>query len=165
VTVTEFLLARIAEDEATARAAGVTGHSWGTMIEETGSGENIYYTVEVPGVKDSTIADMWSTDQIGRDQSEHIARHDPARVLAECAAKRAIIKQHEDWPVLVEGELEMEPASSDIQSMAYRATRQIAWMTEQEYIKRFGVEPPTAPMVATLAAVYADHPEYRQEWQ
>ncbi len=51
MTITEFLLARIAEDEAVALAAN--------------------------------------------GPSVHAARHDPTRVLAECAAKRAIIEQAE----------------------------------------------------------------------
>jgi hypothetical protein len=65
VTLTEFLLTRIAEDEAVARAA-----------EQT-----------------------WDSDRDGGwwvgcdpDTQAHIARHDPARVLTECEAKRAIVE-------------------------------------------------------------------------
>ena len=39
------------------------------------------------------------------------------------------------------------------------------WLTEQEYVKKFGEAPPTAPMIRTLAAVYKDHPDYRPEWE
>lgn len=86
------------------------------------------------------------------------------RVLAECAAKRAIIKQHEDWPVLVERESEISHDASDLNSVTFRMSRETMWLTEREYVKRFGVEPPTAPMIRILAAVYKDHPDYQQEW-
>ena len=85
------------------------------------------------------------------------------RALRECAAKRAIIKQHEEWPVLVERQPEYS-ISNDVSNVAFRATQQIAWLTEREYVKKFGEEPPTAPMIRTLAAVYFDHPDYDPAW-
>ena len=87
----------------------------------------------------------------------------PERALAELAAKRAIVALHESWPVLVEGKPELE-ASSDA-DMTMRVSQQMAWLTNQEYRKRFGDEPPTAPMLGALAQVYADHPDYREEWR
>lgn len=88
------------------------------------------------------------------------------RVLKECQAKRAIIKQHEQWPVLVEQERpELRIAHEGLESITYQMTSEIAWLTTKEYIKRFGTEPPTAPMLLTLAAVYQDHPDYRPDWQ
>ena len=87
--LTEFLLARIAEDEAAARAAG--GEDW--------------YTALVPGrammkrddepqhtVVDSP-ATLVSYEVTSAEKGEHIARHDPARVLAECEAKRRIVER------------------------------------------------------------------------
>jgi hypothetical protein len=62
----EFLLARIAEDEAVAREA----------------------------VRWSEGASQWGDS--GEPDWEHIARHDPARVLAECDAKRRIVQMLED---------------------------------------------------------------------
>jgi hypothetical protein len=56
MTLIDFLLARIAEDEAVARDS----------LALYGPGSSLY-----------------------------VARHDPARVLAECAAKRRIIAAHE----------------------------------------------------------------------
>lgn len=141
MNITEFLWSRIAEDEAVARGV-----------------------MDGPG--DAGGKGLWSV-QIGVSGNNarfaHVAA-DPARVLAECAAKRAIIKQYEEWPVLVQGEMEMRQVGEDLQSMSFRASRQIAWLTNREYVKRFGTEPPTAPMIRTLAAVYADHPDYKPEW-
>lgn len=87
------------------------------------------------------------------------------RALVECKAKRAIIKQHEDWPVLVEQEPEFGLLNvTDGSYFAYSMSRKIAWLTEREYVYRFGSEPPTAPMIRTLAAVYSDHPDYQEDW-
>ena len=61
MTLAEFLLARIAEDEAIARRSV----NWSEGITEWADG--------------------------GDPDWEHIARWDPARVLAECEAKREIV--------------------------------------------------------------------------
>lgn len=75
-TLVEFLLARVAEDEAVARAAGDEAPSpWrndcGTLSDARGT-QMAGYAGEAAG--------------------PHIARHDPARVLAECEAKRRIVE-------------------------------------------------------------------------
>jgi len=88
-TLTEFLLARITEDEQVARTA-----SWFDRppIEPTpdwtykGDG----YEVE-PGV---THDREGIAAAVNPEEGTHIARHDPARVLAECEAKRRIIAMH-----------------------------------------------------------------------
>lgn len=146
-TLTEFLLARIAEDEAVARAAI----------------EHERYT------SDSAAWAQWAVKGLTRvgmslDSFEHVERWAPARVLAECAAKRRIVKFHESWPILAETPIEVTVDPADITGMTMRASRQIAWITERQYRDRFGDEPPTAPMLLALASVYADHPDYRQEW-
>lgn len=131
MTIMDFLLARIAGDEAVARAA--TPGPWETMTEETADGENIYYTVEHGRAQ---LCDMSSTSMQGRSDAEHIARHDPARVLAECAAKRAIVEQWND------------PASFGPFSDAVGV----------------GIAEGIDTALRALAAVYTDHPDYRQEW-
>jgi hypothetical protein len=100
-TLTEFLLARIAEDEDVAQMAP-------------------------PG--------PWKV------------RYGPARVLAECEAKRQIVANTdksnvERWG----GPLDGQASSEDGPARAY-------WRG-QEYV------------CSILAAVYADHPDYREEWK
>jgi hypothetical protein len=153
MTITEFLEARLSEDEVWARAASamMSGPTWEDDGTSVSSGEDTFW---VDGLYVRSPEDV----------SAHIARHDPARVLAECAAKRAVLKQHEDWPVLVERTPTGGIEADDIQSMTFRMVKEIAWLTEREYVKRFGTEPPTTPMVKALAAVYASHEDYRQEW-
>lgn len=58
------------------------------------------------------------------------------RVLAECRAKRAIVADHEE--TMING------ASWGCKVDSYR--------------------PGKCPTLRTLAAVYKDHPDYRQEW-
>ncbi|MDQ0619393.1 DUF6221 family protein [Arthrobacter globiformis] len=74
-----------------------------------------------------------STLSMHHDASAHVARHDPARVLAECAAKREILDECAD--VLSHGGWEYSDTPDLAQSI-----------------------------LGSLAAVYADHPEYQQEW-
>jgi hypothetical protein len=82
-TLADFLLARIAEDEAAAQAAnedGESGGSWWT----TGRDRKVWGSpsARVPVAE----AHSWRA-------APHIAHHDPARVLAECAALRRIVER------------------------------------------------------------------------
>ena len=81
LTLPDFLLARIAEDEEVAKAA--SPGPWHLSAERD----------EVLAVDGITVCDAFalSSPQV-RATAEHIARHDPARVLAECAAKRLILR-------------------------------------------------------------------------
>ena len=131
--LTEFLLARIAEDEAAAR----------DVIASLFNGYRV-------------------NELIHPDIARHIYRWTPGRVLAECEAKRRIIAFHESWPVLIQTEpsLELTP-----ETWVAKMTSDIAWLTNAEYVKRFGTDPPTAPMLLAMAQAYADHPDYREEWR
>jgi hypothetical protein len=109
VTVTEFLLARIEEDEAQARSVIAT-----------------------------VAPDLWENPtKWGNFHPEDIAFWDsqtPTRVLAECAAKRAIIAAAE----------RLEDMRVD----------QNLWSMENV----------DDAILAPLASVYASHPDYLQEW-
>jgi hypothetical protein len=130
MTLTEFLAARLDEDEAVARAATegpwyldapdhayvgnrADGRNYGLWaIVHNGLWAIVHMSADVlPDLTDDaqrrTLAD-----------AEHMARHDPARVLREVEAKRAIVSEGAPEYLLVH-----------------------------------------------LAAVYADHPDYRDEWR
>lgn len=127
-----FLLARIEEDEAVAREA----------VDKDGR-----WHVDQRHPLDEAVVqgDIHIYDEGGHTagQALHIARHDPARVLAECAAKRAIVEQAEDATgldmsvdndrLVGERDMKVEPYCGDV-------------------------------ILAALAAVYADHPDYQKEW-
>ena len=113
MTITEFLLARISEDEATASllSKGDAGHSPGTEV----------YT-----------GTEWVTTPLTTD-----------RLLAECKAKRAIIERAIEIHDMIDGE----------------------WGGGHEVSKEgWQDDNPGTEVVQALAAVYADHSEYRQEW-
>ncbi len=138
MTLTEFLNARIAEDEAVARVAVIPAHdgykphpelaSW--HYEPDGEveyvqtaemlahqyAERIYVTMDGEGIRSA----------VDEEVGPHIARHDPARVLAECEAKRRIINMMDD---------------------PRRDTYEIH------------------EVLAVLALPYADHPDYDPAWR
>jgi len=148
MTITEFLLARVAEDEELARAAqGDTSYpQFGDSAAEE--------VLELARSEGATAAGL-----------DHLREWMPARVLAECEAKRRIIEWHKSWPVLVETEPVFEQADpTDVNSMTFRLSKQIAWTTDQKYRERFGTEPPTGPILRFMAQPYADHPDYDPEW-
>ena len=94
----EFLLARIAEDEEAARAAV----DQGTPRWAVGGGGEYVHPDPPPG--NSYVATGPWGGGLG-PAADHIARHDPARVLAECEAKRRIVEWMSAWQqdVAVEG--------------------------------------------------------------
>jgi len=86
-SLTDFLLARIAEDEAAATA--IYDHDrW--IVEEDDNGDE--WVTEV-----DRADQHWRVAMLRRiGVADHIATHDPARVLAECDAKRRIVEQWDD---------------------------------------------------------------------
>lgn len=166
MTITEFILARIAEREEAARAAAEAARL------APSNDLSDHWVAEVIHSHDGKPFGLVSGAPIQATRPtafartvEHIAYHDPASVLAECEAKRRIVELHESWPVLVERQPTFETIEGDDPTrLAFRATREIAWLTEQEYRTRFGDEPPTAPMIRVLAAIWADHADYDPAW-
>jgi hypothetical protein len=77
--LTDFLLARITEDGAVARAT--SGQPWSATVPRMVHADGGFR------IKSRYVA---STDH--DEDRAHIARWDPARVLAECEAKRRIVE-------------------------------------------------------------------------
>lgn len=144
MTIVDFLLARVAEDEAAARrASAVTAPEW------VANGSVLMHIAD-PATR---LAEPTATVEHYKmdDAWRHTERHDPARVLAECAAKRAIIEEHQHEVGYV---------------VAYRESdRLIAEGYDLDTVPLQG----SAAMIPTclrhLAAVHADHPDYREEWR
>lgn len=80
---------------------------------------------------------------------------------------REAVEWHKNWPVLVETEPKFtaEYDTSVGNSFAVRYQHQMAWVTQQEYIKRFGSQPPTAPLLRKWANVWSRDPEFHEEWR
>jgi hypothetical protein len=120
-TRTEFLLARIAEDERAAR----------------GTAEPFYEREAY-----SRRFDSFESDHSDGDR-EFVDRFNPTRVLAECEAKRRIV----DLTIAAEQSMERLGDMPTIRAL-------------EEGRASLGRE-----MCRALAAVYSDHPDYRQEWK
>lgn len=123
--IVDFLTARIDEDEASARWA------FGDHNDNTAN-----WSEPTSGVVDLGGPGMDGLLPTG-DQavSRFIAEFDPARVLAECAAKRAIIATRRHNPKNY-----IDPTYATI------------FENRDE-------------LLHTLATVYADHPDYDQRWR
>lgn len=104
------------------------------------------------------------------DQSEALRRFalvgdKHIRDLREVSAKRAIVALHEDWPVLIEAPpvFGIDPALG-VDDIAFTMIQRMKWTTQREFIKTFGTEPPTAPMIMALVSIYIDHEDYDPSW-
>jgi hypothetical protein len=97
---------------------------------------------EVHAVDDIVVAEGFAlSGRQLRATVDHIARHDPARVLAEVEAKRHII----DW--------HRQPTQDEFEDGTYRTMG----------CRCYGGWP--CPTLRALAAPYADHPDYRDTWR
>lgn len=132
LTLTEFLLARIEDDEAVARTAtdGPWWHDptkWNSVDHE----ESVFAGSR--GVDAITVASTGPGDDLqSMADAQHVARHDPARVLADAASKRTILEMH-------------QPSDVD-RNCGFQCRNGIC------------------PTLSALASIYADHPEFREEW-
>lgn len=128
--ITEFLAARLDEDEAYAR------HAFG----DHNNAQPDWYEIRSGAVNLAENEDELVTFDSG--VSRHIVRQDPARTLREVKAKRAILREHPFEPYAD------EPAEGFCGECQRGGTA--------------GVWP--CPTVRHTAAVYADQPDYQQQW-
>jgi hypothetical protein len=189
MTITEFLEARIAEDEAAAVAAidpEKPGAHWQWVTTETDTvvapGDMLealsYQPISLRSVEEfPTSAGMlpaFIIHQVLEMQAgagDYIARWDPARVLSECAAKRAIIGLHTSETWSVPGPPPGDPHTYITESdnpnevRVKRGGTFIGKISRAEFFERMGAtKNPPAKELRALAAVYADHPDYDEDW-
>lgn len=125
--VVVFLRARLDEDTAAAKAT-IDVIAMSSLRRDTATIPRWIADLDGPGIIDEAgirrVRHTWTPER------DHIVRHDPARVLVDVAAKRAIIDAFEEARLNVFG---------------YRAGGLLI-------------------AVRHLAAAFADHPDYRKEW-
>lgn len=154
MTIVEFLEARLAEDEAAAREA-ITPDRPGTHWEWESTADDddpesprwLRTVEEFPTT--SGVGDLPGFP-LGYDckaepspAMDHIARHDPARVLREIAAKRAIIAASDTYGGPPWEDADIDSGEAD------------AWDGRQTAYRE---------VLANLAAIYSSHPDYQNEW-
>ncbi len=136
--IVAFARARLDEDEAIAQSAAAGQPDWHvehhrcfdycgspcTFAAECAAGECYHCVVAGEGIR--------IYDEGGHDKAHaaHIARHDPARVLREVEAKRAIVARF------------VETDGCYCDAFAHHSDEDVRY----------------------LAAIWADHADYREEW-
>ena len=138
--IVEFLLARLAEDEQSAQSA--TPGPWDLNMIQPDMGGNHQY-----GLRSATTAGPIGAVSAGAFRmrgadARHIARHDPARVLAEVEAKRRIVALVQDAQERYDQE----------RTSGYGDGSDLEWLTKLEALE---------PILNLLALPYADHADYR----
>lgn len=148
--IADFIRARLDEDEAVAKAA--TPGPW--------EPERPWLSDVVTSKLLGRIADFSSARVLNRDEggyrpqsipdARHVAHWDPARVLAETAAKRGILDAidaaEKEWAE-AQAAARPGPASFDL-ARARSLERELAEIVLRQ-----------------LAAPYADHPDYDPAWR
>ncbi|MCX5522182.1 DUF6221 family protein [Streptomyces bobili] len=142
----EFLRARLDEDETTAEAARrqvaeracppPQVDEW-----ETGAGQWRVVPWLYSGRAEADFA-QWGRIEIATLAKDHIARHDPARVLADVAAKRRILDDV------------LPTMQADEVSIAGE------WGVGPDPVREASDD-----LLSLLALPYAEHPDYREEWK
>jgi hypothetical protein len=145
MTITDFLLARIAEDEAAARACVDEEAD----VFEAHEDDSDWHVSVKGGMH---VANLGRTTWHGTGElARHIARHDPARVLAECEAKRWIVKEHSDdyghCATCYAGD---DGACGDPDCCGSPTAVMKLW---------------PCPTVRLLTLPYADHPDFKPGWK
>jgi hypothetical protein len=166
----DFINARLDEDEQTARAV-VSSHEREPRLVPCVAAADWSHRYDSDDYGGTGVADgaghviVPMSYESGALQRIHIARHDPARVLAEVEAKRRIIALHPHTTkrqVYSEGHL--------------RAVGGPDWETRLEdldalycgtchHVNDGCIDDRTCETLHLLALPYAGHPSYRQEWR
>lgn len=110
MTLTQFVASRLDEDERAARNAR-------------------------PGYFTPAVLSVFSA----AGDAAHVMRHDPARVLREVAAKRAILAEHDDRCCV----------------------KDVSGYSVQEW---YDPADDPCPTIRALAAIWNDHPDYDLAW-
>src|SRR6267154_1723565 len=142
----EFLTARLGEDEAAAKAAQLRFPGPWEQADNTDS--PLPGAVTIYDARDESVGVIR-----GSYAAAHIARHDPARVLREVEAKRSLIELHKP-----NGNPADEWYGHDVRCEECGGIGGSPAIGERGFQRSWPCR-----TLRTLAAVYRDHPDYRQE--
>lgn len=150
-----FLAARLDEDQASAEAWDEAERTWQqvgarNLRYDNGSGERVQ-SIDTGGGQGLLNEQIWVKRDYDGERTAHIARHDPARVLAEVAAKRAILAEHTHGEAVQQDDNQKHDFGCHTchadthcgETMGY------GW----------------CQTVRLMDAVYADHPDFGPAWR
>lgn len=165
MTIVEFLEARLTEDEAVAKEPHHQNWDlypyWFRPNGEDPAEGSVIAAERVPdGALSGLIRYITGPEEIDLADAAHVARHDPARVLREVAAKRAVMSRHRE----------------------VKEDDELGWMWSR-YASDHNRSQPCAgcgvwgdpdlpvtdrvedcPELHALASVYADHSDFNPDW-
>jgi hypothetical protein len=155
VNPVEFLTARLNEDEQVAVAAAPSyrrGHRtdvW-EAVPAVGPPSEVRSAAQT-----AVVRGTWP------HEAAHISRHDPARVLADVAAKRAILAEHEPRVVVdgyIQGEAKRRQACAVCVEF-YDDENSGGLVTREREHRDFPCD-----TIRALVRPYADHPDFDSTW-
>lgn len=148
--IAEFIAARLDEDEAAAKAATPGPWEAETHVDDY-EPVGVEHLVSSPA-EAHVVAGTGLGGQQAQTDARHIARHDPARVLREVAAKRRILASHGPGSTIDEsdGKWRDDPENWDPPEMLCTGHEWVAWPCTE---------------VRAIADVWSGHPDYRAEWK
>lgn len=174
--IVAFIRQRLEDDERMARACG-DGVTWSVMHRSdwrTGDSDALDPDCAasncdccgIDGDNADSSAGMRIYDEGGHDNAdaEHIARHDPARVLREVEAKRRILAFHRHLrftePLDINSKFEEDRRPAFDEAPRYVGCEVCSFDSRYEEVY------PSwwCAHVRLLALPHADHPDYRTEW-
>jgi len=171
-----FLLNRIEEDERVAQEADPGVWTFSADVEFSGGSGNI--TSETPSEHFNIAYDYDREAGYGAvdaNNAPHIVAWSPARVLAECAAKRRIIEEHHlstqrsrDWQnlELPHGERKYEKFIDEETCAVCGWVREVESQWMEKYSGTYPVPDLTGCLtLRALAAPFAGHPEFDPAWE
>lgn len=153
--IVAFLRDRLDEDEAEAGLASpgpwhveTAPHRTNVVVPAEGidrvgtAGRRLDITPVFTGQTASSSRAQWEAD------ARHIARHDPARVLREVKAKRAVVEAHQYLA-------DHDPNEGRDPGCIEDAAQIVTHIAGRETLLQ---------VLRSLAAAYADHPDYDPAW-
>jgi len=82
-----------------------------------------------------------------------------------------VLEWHDNWPVLVEQPMPEitrispnDEMRTSLNRYSYEISVRMAWFTQNQYLKFFGTEPPTAPILKHMAQHFQNHPHFNPAW-
>lgn len=131
IDICVFIEARIGEDEAAAQAAPKGPWKWMGI-----------YPQHVTNDSATLIAECFENPDLPPSCATHITRHDPARVLRECAARRRTLERHRPEDI-------GPPGFPCLRCSHCVKAGETAWPCDD---------------AKDLASTWADHDDYQREW-
>jgi hypothetical protein len=111
-----------------------------------------------------------SRDEFIRARLEDLSREEPWGledfISSFVCSTLEILDLHKKWPILVKQTPEPAVVYDQLSADQIIATmvHKINWLTQEEYLDRFGTEPPTDPILDSIARIWRSHEDYDPAW-